>query len=157
MKSLAKWFAIVQLLVGAAIIVALNTYLSASASNNNLTLLVQQTDTTGSPILNRRIGPVEYAGNVGVFTNGIYNDTSLHAQSLPTTNVLQFYFKNTHATAVYTVTWTTQGGASVVAQNVQPGGVLVFWQPATSATAGITALSLTSDTSGGTYEMFLGG
>lgn len=145
----------------AAVIIMLATYAvqrtDASASQNNLTLLLQQLDSTGSPILNRTIGKLSYDGNVGVFTNGIYNDTSAHSQTLPSSPVIQFYFRNTHATAVYTVTWTTQGGASVVAQKVQPGGAIAFWNTATSVTAGITALTLTSDTSGGTYEMFLGG
>lgn len=131
--------------------------LLASASQNNITLQLQQLDSTGRAILNRKIGKLTYDGNVGVFTNGIYNDTSSHSQTLPTTNVLQFYFKNTHATAVYTVTWTPQGQSSAVVKKVQPGGVIMFWDLSTSATAGITALTLQSDTSGGTFEMFLGG
>ena len=128
-----------------------------SASQNNLTLLVNQQDANGVNIVNRSIGAVAYAGIVGEFHDGILTDTSSHDLDLPTTNVLQFYFKNTHATAVITLTGTIQGGASQSVTKIQPGGVFVNWCASTSATAGFTALSIQSDTANATYEMFLGG
>lgn len=128
-----------------------------SASQNNMTFTLNQQDSSGVNILNRTIGPVSYAGAVGVFTDGIFPDNSSHVQALPTTNVLQFYFKNTHSTAVVTVTWTLQGGASQSILKCQPGQVIVFWSPVTSGTAGITALTLQSDTALANFEMYLAG
>lgn len=128
-----------------------------SASQNNLLLILQQLDAAGVPVLNRQVGPIEYAGTVGEPEIGTLTDTNAHAQTLPTTNLLQLYFKNTHATAVITLTATPQGGASAVIAKVQPGGVFVNWCASTSATAGYTALSLQSDTANATFEMFLGG
>lgn len=128
-----------------------------AASENDLTLNIVQRDTNDVNILNRTIGPVDYEGVAGEFHNGILIDTNSHSLDLPTTNILQFYFKNTHATAVITITGTPQGGASAVLKKVQPGGVFCAWDPVTSATAGYTALSLQSDVANATYEMFLGG
>ena len=128
-----------------------------SASQNNLTLLVNQQDANGVNIVNRSIGAIAYAGIVGEFHDGILTGTGSVTLDLPTANVLQFYFKNTHATAVITLTGTIQGGASQSIAKIQPGGVFVNWCASTSATAGFTALSVQSDTANATFEMFLGG
>lgn len=128
-----------------------------SAAQNRMTLLLQSMDSAGSPIINRSIGPVSYDGAVGAFYDSILPTVNATPQTLPTAIVLQLYFRNTHATAVITVTWTPQGGASVVSKKVAPGGFVAFHDPANPATAGITALSLQSDTINATYEMFLGG
>lgn len=127
-----------------------------TASQNTLRLALQQLDSSGIPILNRSV-TVTYNGAVGVFTNGILSDTAAHTQSLPTTRVLHLYLHNTHATAKITVTWTPTGGSSAVVQTLEPGGEILFWLASTSSTAGITALSLQSDTSSATFESFLGG
>lgn len=126
-----------------------------TASVNRLLLTLRQEDLSGVPIINRQIGFTSYNGTVGVFTNAILTDTNAHSQTLPTTNVLQFYFKNTHATATITLTWTPQGGSSNVVKAVGPGGIVSFWETTTGS--GITALSIQSNTSNATYEMFLGG
>jgi hypothetical protein len=128
-----------------------------SASQNNLSLVVNQQDLNGVSIVNRIIGAITYDGVAGEFHNGILTTTSLTALDLPTANVLQFYFKNTHASAVITITATVQGGASQVVTKVQPGSVFANWSAATSATAGYTAISLTSSVANATFEMFLGG
>jgi len=128
-----------------------------SASQNNLTVLVNQQDVDGVNIVNRTIGAIEYAGLAGEFHKGILTDTSLHALDLPTANILQFYFKNTHATAVITITGTVQGGASQTITKVQPGAVFANWCASTSATAGFTALNVQSSIADATFEMFLGG
>lgn len=129
-----------------------------SVSQNNMSLVLNQQDSNGVNVVNRSIGAVSYNGVAGEFDQRtLPADTSIHALDLPCTNVLQFYFKNTHATAVITITATVQGGASQVVAKVQPGGVFVNWCASTSATAGYTAISLTSDTASATVEMFLGG
>lgn len=129
-----------------------------AASTNNLTLLINQQDSSGVNIINRSVGAVSYGGVAGEFDKRtLAADTSSHSFDLPAMNVLQFYFKNTHATAVITLTGTVQGGASQVLTKVQPGGIFCNWCASTSATAGYTALSYQSDTASATAEMFLGG
>lgn len=128
-----------------------------AASTNKMTLTLAQLDADNVNVLNRVIGPISYAGAVGDFKKGTLADTNATSQSLPTTIILQYYFKNTHVSAVITVTWTYQGGASQVIRKVQPGGFIAFSDPVTAATAGVTAISLQSDTSGATFEQFCGG
>lgn len=127
-----------------------------TASQNNLSLTLQQLDLSGVPILNRALPKFSYDGVTGVFTNGILLDTSAHSQTLPSTQVLQFYFKNTHATAIITITWTPTTGSTATVIRVGPGGTLAFWSTTSTSTVGISALSLTSNTINATYEMFLG-
>lgn len=130
-----------------------------SLVQNNVSLLVNQQDgVSGVNLVNRSSGVISYDGVGGEYDKRtLANDTSSHAFDLPATNVLQFYFKNTHSTAVVTLTGTVQGGASQVLKKVQPGGIFCTWDPVTSATAGYTALSYQSDTALATCEMFLGG
>jgi hypothetical protein len=129
-----------------------------SVSTNSVTLTIHQEDANGATIHNRLVGPVQYAGVAGELdVRTLAADTSNHVFDLPSTNVLQFYFKNTHATAVITLIGTVQGGASQTLAKVQPGGVFVYWAASISATAGYTALSYTSDTASATAETFLGG
>ena len=66
-----------------------------SASQNNLTLTLNQQDSGGVNILNRTIGAIGYAGLVGQFTDGLLSGTGATTFTLPTTNVLQFLFLNT--------------------------------------------------------------
>lgn len=127
-----------------------------SASQNNLSLLLNQQDTNGTNILNRLVGAIAFAGVAGTYTDGILTGTGAVAQTLPTATILQYFLKNTHATGKIQVTWTPNGGASAVVQSVGPGGVLCFWMAASSSN-GITALSYTADTAGTTYESFIGG
>lgn len=130
-----------------------------SLVQNNVSLLVNQQDgVSGVNIVNRSSGVISYNGVAGEFDKRtLAADASSHAFDLPATNVLHFYFKNTHTTAVVTLTGTVQGGASQVLAKVQPGGVFCNWCASTSATAGYTALSYQSDTASATAEVFLGG
>lgn len=129
-----------------------------SVSQNNCTVNIIRQDSNGVNAENRTVGPIAYAGVAGELDiRTAPADTSSHAIDLPCTNVLQFYFRNTHATAVITLTGTVQGGSSQVLKKVQPGGVFLAWDPVTSVTAGYTALSYQSDTASATFEMFLGG
>lgn len=129
-----------------------------SASQNNLTLVINTQDADGVDILKRSIGAVAYAGVAGDFDKRtLAADTSIHTFDIPCANVLQFFFKNTHATAVILLTGTLQGGSTQSLCKVQPGGVFIYWSPVTSATAGFTELRYTSDTASATAEMFFGG
>lgn len=128
-----------------------------SASQNNLGIVLNQQDSSGINIINRSLS-FSYDGVCGEFDKRtLAADTSSHAFDLPTTIVLHFFFKNTHATAVVTLTGTVQGGSSQVLKKVQPGGTFMVWDVSTSATAGYTALSYQSDTASATAEMFIGG
>lgn len=131
-----------------------------SASQNNLSLQLNQQDANGTAVINRLIGAVEYAGVDGQWTIGSLTDTSAHAQTFPSmiTTVLQLYFKNTSSGAqVITITWTHTTGASAIVIALHPGSVISFWETLATSPAGITALSIQSDVTGATFEMFLGG
>src|SRR5579859_3593373 len=98
----------------------------ATASQNNLSLVIQQQDINGTNILNRLVGAIAYAGIVGQFTDGQVG-TVQTTLVLPTTNLLQFYFKNTSSAANITIVATPQGGASATIVDVGPGDVFVNW------------------------------
>lgn len=128
-----------------------------SASQNNLSLILNQQDTDGVNILKRLVAAT-YAGAVGTFTDGLLTTTGATSQTLPKTTCLQYLFHNTHATAVVQVSWTPEAATgSVIASKVGPGGVLALWQGASGASGAFTAISLTTDTLNTTYEQFIGG
>lgn len=126
-----------------------------ASSTNNLTAVIIRQDSSGVNIENRSIGQISFAGSAGEFDIRQAPDTSQHSLDLPTTQVNQFYFKNTHASALITLAGTVNGGASQTLAILEPGGVFMVWQAITGK--GYTALAYTSDTSGATFEMFLGG
>lgn len=126
-------------------------------STNNLSLVLNQQDASGVNILQRTIGAVSYAGSVGEFIKGTLATSGAEAQTMPIANVLQFYIKNTSAVAKITITATVQGGAALVAARLTPGGTFVNWQSTSGATVGYTAITLTGDVTGATYEAFYGG
>ena len=128
-----------------------------STSVNNLTMLINRQDSSGVNIENRSIGAISFSGTAGNFDVFQAPDTSIHTLAQPTPIVLQFYFKNTHATANITLTLTPQGASGVVTAVLPPGAATMYWAPVTSATAGFTLMKYTSDTAGSTFEMFLGG
>ena len=127
-----------------------------AASQNNLTLVINQQDTNGVSILNRTIGAVTFAGIVGQYTDGVLL-TGAQAFTLPTANIHQFVFQNTHSSAVVTLNGTKQGGTGAILGLVGPSGVFVYWGQTSGSTEGYTALTGTSTVSGSTYHMFLGG
>ena len=128
-----------------------------ASSVNNLTMLINRQDASGVNVENRNIGAVSFSGVSGEFDVRQAPGTSITTLDLPTTLVLQFYFKNTHSAANITLTGTAQGGSTQTLCVLPPGGVYVYWAPVTSTTAGYTQLRYTSDTTGATFEMFIGG
>lgn len=125
-----------------------------SASQNNLTLTVNQQDSSGVNILNRVIGAIAYAGVVGQFTDGILTGTGATTFTVPVTSVLQFFFYNTHATANITLNITGSTGTDLI--KVPPGGIVAIWNP-TGASGAMTAFTGTADVANATFQMFLGG
>lgn len=122
----------------------------------NLSLTVNRQDSNGVNVENRSIGAISYIGTAGEYDVRQAPDTSSHNLDLPATEVNTFVFVNTHISATITLTGTINGGSSQTICKVGPGGVAVpVWNAA--AGKGFTALSYQSDTSGATFEMFLGG
>jgi hypothetical protein len=129
-----------------------------SLVQNNITLVVNQQDSSSVNIINRTIGAISYDGVAGEFEKKtLAADTSIHTIDQPCTVALQFYFKNTHATATILLTGTIQGGATQSIARLPPGGVFVYWAPSTASTVGFTELRYTSDTASATAEYFIGG
>lgn len=129
-------------------------------SVNALSLLLNQQDANGVNIINRSIGSISYSGSIGEIRKGTLTGTGEVQQTispLGLTTVLQYYFKNTHATAKITVTWTPTGGAKSAIDVIGPGGIIVMWSATSAGNVGFTALYYTSDTAGGTFEDFIGG
>jgi len=130
-----------------------------AASQNNLSLVINQQDSSGVNIINRQVGAIAYGGIAGEFDKRtLAADTNSHALDLPVATVLQFFFKNTHTSANITLTGTKSGGASQTLCVVPPGGVFVYWSPLSTGTGvGFTALNYQSDVASASAEMFLGG
>ena len=125
-----------------------------SASQNNLTLTLNQQDSGGVNILNRTIGAIGYAGIAGQYTDGLLTGTGATTFTLPVANVLQFLFLNTSTAANITLNTTGATGTALI--KVPPGGLVVVWN-STGASGAITAITGTGDVASGTYSMFLGG
>lgn len=129
-----------------------------AASTNNLSLLLNQQDSSSVNIINRSIGAVSYGGSAGEFEKRtLAADTSIHTLDQPTAVVLQFYFKNTDAAALILLTGTVQGGSTQTLARLPPGAVFVYWAPVTGATSGYTELRYTSSVASATCEYFMGG
>jgi hypothetical protein len=89
-----------------------------AASTNNLSLLLNQQDSSSVNIINRSIGAVSYGGSAGEFEKRtLAADTSIHTLDQPTAVVLQFYFKNTDAAALILLTGTVQDDAVLVREH----------------------------------------
>ena len=125
-----------------------------SASQNNLTLTLNQQDSGGVNILNRTIGAIGYAGIAGQYTDGLLTGTGATTFTLPVANVLQFLFLNTSTAANITLNTTGATGTALI--KVPPGGLVVVWN-STGASGAITAITGTGDVASGTFSMFLGG
>lgn len=133
----------------------------ATASQNNLSLVVQQQDVNGVNILNRSIGPVSYSGAVGQFTDGILLTTGATSIAFPVglTNALQIYVKNTSATGNITINATPLSATgSVIIAKLGPGAISVpLWSPVSGSSGGYSAMTGTADTTNCTCEIFIGG
>lgn len=133
----------------------------ATASQNNLSLVLQQQDVNGVNILNRQIGVIGYSGAVGQFTDGILLTTGATAITFPVglTNVLQFYFKNTSSTGNITINATPLSATgSVIIAKLGPGAATIpLWSPISGSSGGYSAITGTADLTNCSFEMFLGG
>jgi hypothetical protein len=126
-----------------------------SASVNNLSLIINRQDSSGTNVENRMVGAISYSGAAGEFDIRQAPDTNQHTLDLPTTTIYQIYIKNTHSSATLTIVGTVTGGSSQTICKLPPGAIFAYWTA--TAANGFTDLKYTSDTSGSTFEMFLGG
>ena len=92
---------------------------------------------------------------MGQFTDGILTGTGAVAFTVPTTNVMQFLFHNTHATANITLNITGATGTPLI--KVPPGGIVAIWAATTGPSGAITAVTGTADVANATFQLFLGG
>lgn len=128
------------------------------ATTNNITWTLQQLDNAAKTLASRTVTLSDAAATVGDFRGvGTLIDTAQATIGLPILQVRQLELRNTHSTALITVVWTPNGGASATILILGPGDGICFWHTAAGATLGVSALKLTSNTAGATYEMFLGG
>lgn len=73
--------------------------------------------------------------------------------ALPISPTQLVFIKNTHATQTLQVTWTPNGGASVVVQTLVPGSCILLAQ--VTAAQGITALTLEGSGAATTCDVYL--
>lgn len=118
---------------------------------------IRQLDSNNGDVLGNggRVVTGSYVGAFGQYNEALSIPTSATPLTLPGSPVLQLYIKNLDSTNYITVTWTPNGGASNVVKKLYPGNSLFFFD--TSASAGITALSLQANTAACLIEMFLAG
>lgn len=88
----------------------------------------------------RQLGSLIFTGTVYTVGQSVSIPNSPTTISLPVSPTNFVYIKNLHATQTLTVTWTHNGGASVVVQVLQANGTIILCEPTTGD--GITALSL---------------
>ena len=128
-------------------------------AKHTLTFTVQQIDGDGQILARRLHSVTESAPLAGDYRQGYATGTSQVTLDLPYTQIRQFIFFNTHASAKFTIVATPQGGAQATINTVGPGGAMIFFDPTVTGTSGVgfSSIKVTSDTTGGTYEYFLGG
>ena len=133
----------------------------ATASQNNLSLVLQQQDINGVNVLNRIVPVVGYSGAIGQFTEGTLTGTGATAIPFPLglTNALQVYFINTSATGNITLNATPLSATgSVIIAKLAPGALSIpLWTPLSGSSGGYSALTGTADLSGCTFQCFIGG
>ena len=133
----------------------------ATASQNNLSLTIQQQDINGVNILNRIVGVVGYSGAVGQFTDGILTGTGATAIPFPVglTNALQFYIINTSATGNITINATPLSATgSVIVAKLAPGALSIpLWTPVSGSSGGYSAITGTADLPNCSFQCFIGG
>jgi len=72
---------------------------------------------------------------------------------LPANPTQLLYCKNISTSGVVTFTWTPVGGASTIVANLEPGGIIFFFNPG----AGISALSVSSTVNNTLVDYVLAG
>jgi hypothetical protein len=129
------------------------TISTSGACSVGLTGEFEFTDPTGVQSPLSKVIPALLATLNAVSFGQAIVGTSPFAAVLPATPSQLFYMKNLSTTGVVTVTWTPQGGASATILNVEPGGIIFFFDPG----AGISALTVISTVNNTTVDYVLAG
>lgn len=125
--------------------------------NSNLLATIVATDSNGNQLLNRSLGnSFLFAGVAGDYVAGQAIPNADTPITLPVSPTRFVYVKHAGTAGVLTVKWTPNGGAEVVAANLNPGAALILWD-AGATTPGITSLKLNQSTASQQAEYYLGG
>jgi len=111
---------------------------------------------TGSVALQKLLNNA-YTGTLSTVGQSVTIGTSPVTITLPINPTQFLYFKNLSANAgtTITVTWTPTGGSSNVVVTLDPGAIIIFAE--TTATNGVSALSVVSSQAGTPVEYILAG
>lgn len=130
------------------------------AAENNLSITIQQLDSNGQTISRRFITASETAAVTGTFFAGRLTGTSQTTVTMPpnVSQARQILVKNLGASGsgTLTVVWTPTTGAEATVAVLGVDGVIVLWDDAVHATAGISSLKLTASIANTDYEAFIG-
>lgn len=126
-------------------------------SITNSIQLVPKVIDAGAVVAQRSVTVTDATAAVGGITQRTFPSTAEQTISLPITQTRQVFIRNTHASAKITVKWTPNGGAEATITVLGPLGAVALYDPNTHSSNGISGLKLTSDVSGSTYELGLGG
>lgn len=126
---------------------------------NTLTAIITSTeDSTGNVFVNRGNGNPAVDSTTGLYvqqfkTGGAAVDTAI---PYPVGQEIdQLYIKNNDPAAVITVKWTASGGGGVIKPvELQPGGMIMFWEPTTSK--GVLSVTVASSVGSTFVEIFVG-
>ena len=138
-----------------------------TASTNQLSLTLRQLDLSGTPILNRTIGPLSWNGTTGNFLL-LTSSPTPQTITIPKFPVLNVYIRNLAVPSspgadLLTLVMSPYGGAqNSLTQLVGAGAVYVIWevsQPCSGCggiDAGISSLRISSTGASTPVEVFLG-
>lgn len=124
---------------------------------SNLVATITAVDINSKQPITRDIGSPSFAGKTGDFTTYQEFPAAETVIALTVSPALCVYIKNLHATGTVLVKWTPQGGVEASIATLQPGGVLILWNPSTSGSAGITSLKVTPSVANCPIEYYIGG
>lgn len=124
---------------------------------SNLSATITAVDVDTKTPVTRDIGSPSYAGKTGEYVGFQELAAGETTITLPVSPVLCFWIRNRSGANTVSVKWTPQGGVEAIAGVLVPGGSMLFWNPSTVATAGITSLKLTPSVAAVPVEMYMGG
>ena len=129
----------------------------------NATISVTDTVTNPNPTpITRNLNNPTLAVTTAVYEPFLIVGAAPVVLTLPAATIFIAYIKNLHATNNVLVTWTPNGGVSVSAGIVAPGGVMMYFQateaPGSAVSGvsnGLTAITLTASAATTPVEILL--
>lgn len=125
---------------------------------NTLTSFITATeDSTGNVVINRGNGNPAVDSTTALFVEQFKTLGAAVDTPIPFTvgaEIDQLYIKNNDAAAIITVKWTKSGGGAANVIDLQPGGLLNFWEPTTGK--GVLSVTVASSIGSTFCEIFVG-